>query len=67
MVNRTNTRKAIQALGGPTKAAKELKVVRSYIYDMLNNGPPEARCYQLSALSGVPLDDLLIEARGRAA
>lgn len=67
MDNRTFTRKAIDALGGPTVAAKTLKVARSYIYDMLKNGAPEPRCYQLAALSGVSINKLLKEAKQKAA
>lgn len=67
MDNRTNTRKAIDALGGPSQAARSLNVARSYIYDMLKNGAPEPRCYQLSKLSGIDLNDLLAEAKTRVA
>lgn len=67
MDNRTYTRKAIDTLGGPSEAAKTLDVARSYIYDMLKNGAPKPRCYELSALSGVPVKKLLKEAKARRA
>ena len=56
-----NTTKAIDELGGIRGATSRLDVTRATLWNWRKEGAPETRCYQLAALTSVPVDDLLSE------